>query len=193
MSDSLPVDVRLMLPDEVSAALSLIWTSVRSLNAADYTSEQVEKIVDSYHPGVLSGGTIVVAVHQSQLVGVAKMRPDGFGGRLIEAVFTHPDYVRQGIGRALLTELECSAHRRKAKQMMVFSSLTAVSFYEAMDYQRGHAQRILGDVDVVVLRKPMRAKTMVDAIRQTVTQLLMLVGIVGVLYVIWVVIRLLLS
>jgi len=50
-------------------------------------------------------------------------------------MFVHPDFVRQGIGRRLLTEIESVAIEKGYKTLNVMSSLSAVKFYQANGYE----------------------------------------------------------
>ncbi|MEL6816818.1 MAG: GNAT family N-acetyltransferase, partial [Cyanobacteria bacterium J06598_3] len=71
-----------------------------------------------------------------QIVGIAIARFSLFSAPWIQAVFTHPEFVYKGVGRALVNELERRATLRNSKKLLVMSSLTAVGFYEALYYQR---------------------------------------------------------
>lgn len=53
----------------------------------------------------------------------------------VRAVYVHPNHARQGVGTALLDELERRARRRGFDSLVLTASLNAVPFYEHHDYE----------------------------------------------------------
>ncbi len=53
----------------------------------------------------------------------------------VNAVYVHPEYVRQGIGTELLKAIENEACSQNVNTLAVCASITAKPFYEASGYQ----------------------------------------------------------
>ncbi len=54
----------------------------------------------------------------------------------VAAVYVHPAFVRQGVGRALYDDLERAARDRGLSSLGLWASLNAVGFYEDRGYER---------------------------------------------------------
>ncbi len=54
----------------------------------------------------------------------------------VYAVYVHPDHAREGVGTALLEELEAAARDRGCDRLGLTASRNAVPFYEAAGYER---------------------------------------------------------
>lgn len=161
--------LRLEDPDEVSAGLELIHLSIRALSTEHYSAKTIEKIVQLYEKPSSLFGTIFVAEWQvpdsqrTQLVGVASAQfyLGAFGN--INAVFTHPDFVHRGIGRKLVETLEHAALDQNIKIMTVTSSLTAVGFYQKLDYQYQNRTKINGLIACDRLTKKLQPFALKDS------------------------------
>ena len=75
----------------------------------------------------------------------------------VRAVYVAPDWAGDGIGSALLAELESWGRERDLKTVVLTASLNAVDFYEARGYEqvRERTHTFGGEVEgpVVVMRK----------------------------------------
>ena len=176
-TEHVSIRVRPIYREEIDDALCLIHQSIREINAKDYTPTQIAKIVHLYHRAVLANGTVIVAEHRSKIVGVAKARLGFFIGQSIEAVFTHPQFINKGIGRALVTELERKANLRNLPKLSVMASITAVDFYEALNYERIGEMPISGGIQCVLMEKQLRPATIVDHVLGVI-MLTLCIGIV---------------
>ncbi len=157
------LQVRPMSGEEKDVVLDLISRSIRVLNARDYTPLEIEEVVDFYDSSSLSFGTIVVAEKGSQIVGVAKSSLHSYLTQSIDAVFVEPSFVRKGIGKALLQEIERRALDAGIKKIVVSSSLTAVAFYKALGYEY-LKEADLGGVLVVLMKKQLKPFTPIDRV-----------------------------
>ncbi|MFW5939913.1 MAG: GNAT family N-acetyltransferase [Halolamina sp.] len=54
----------------------------------------------------------------------------------VRAVYVAPDYAGEGVGTALLDELEARGQNRGVSTIALTASLNAVGFYESHDYER---------------------------------------------------------
>lgn len=156
------IRVRSLRAEERKTAVGVIHQSIRAINVKDYSPQQIEKIVDMYGLWSFSGKAVVVAEHRSQMVGIAIAQFSLFSAPWIQAVFTHPEFVRKGVGRVLVTELERRAVLRNSKTLLVMSSLTAVGFYEALHYQRLTDTTTVGNIPCVFMEKPLQPVTLID-------------------------------
>lgn len=158
----LSIRIRPLYREEFGDALKLIHHAVREINAKDYVPKQLDSIIRAYDRSVLASGTVIVAEYRDRLVGVAKSGFNFFGTQSIEAVFTHPDFLGRGVGRALVLELERRANLQRVKKLSVLASLTAADFYEKLAYERLGEVHILNGVRCVVMQKQLRPVTFVD-------------------------------
>ena len=145
--------LRPMYLQESNVVLDLIHKSTRELCSKDYTTEQLETVIESYNSAFLKQGKVILAEQQSQIIGIAKAEPYGYQMQLIVALFTHPNYTRQGIGRLLTQEIERRASIRNIKKMVVTASLTAVDFYLSVGYEYQRKTTIFIDIPCVLLKK----------------------------------------
>ncbi len=87
---------------------------------------------------LLDSGTFFVAEQAGDLLGVAgwaadSREPDRAWPRY---VFVSPTHAGLGIGRNLMTTVERSVHAAGRSRLMLWASLNAVGFYEALGYRR---------------------------------------------------------
>jgi GNAT superfamily N-acetyltransferase len=119
-----------------------IWrvrtASIRTLCRSHYGEEQTEAWANVPPPEdfaeVICARDLLVAEVDGTIVGV------GFINRqaaVLEAVFVAPEFVRRGVGTALLTSLEEIARQAGLIRLSLSASLNAVSFYRAAGYQTG--------------------------------------------------------
>jgi len=182
-----PIRVRSLRAEERERAVSVIHQSIRAINAKDYSPQQIKTIMGMYGQWSFGGRAVVVAEHRSQIVGIAIARFSLFSAPWIQAVFTHPEFVYKGVGRALVNELERRATLRNSKKLLVMSSLTAVGFYEALYYQRLADTVTVGNIACVFMEKRLRPVTFTDHIVRVSLLVLGLAAIFLVLYglIIW--------
>ena len=108
---------------------------------------------------LLEDGQFFVAEQAGERLGVGGWSPDSLepGLAWIRYLFVHPDHVRRGIGRRLVEVAEAAAASAGRPRFDVWSSLNAVSFYEALGYRRIRTARwpVRGSVelDYVLMRK----------------------------------------
>lgn len=160
------IKVRVMHREETVAVIELIHQSIRKINAKDYSSQEIDAIIEMgmYSPQTITQGTYIVAEYQSQLVGVIGFESCGTIG-WINALFTHPDFVRQGIGRALVQEVEHRALNQGVVWLHVSSSRTALKFYRALGYTEEDS--ILKDAFSIPLDKQLRNPSLPEQLFRT--------------------------
>ncbi|NHC37591.1 GNAT family N-acetyltransferase [Scytonema millei VB511283] len=134
----------------------LIAASARGLSRADYTDEQIEAAIASVFgvdTDLIVDGTYFVAEATEMLVGCGgwSKRKTLFGGdrysdresgyldpncdaAKIRAFFVHPDWARQGIGRAILQRCELQAQASGFRSLELMATLPGVKLYRAYGY-----------------------------------------------------------
>ena len=145
---------------DVPAIELLIETSVRTLQANDYSPEQLEASLGTVY-GVdrqlIEDGTYFVVEHQDQLAGCggwsfrrtlfgadankgrdnAELRP-GHDAARIRAFFVSPNAARNGIGTRILQACEDAGAARGFTAFELAGTLTGVPFYALHGYREQH-------------------------------------------------------
>lgn len=137
MDNKLPLDI-LIRPARVEDGeriLQLKIESIRTLNAPDYTAEQIEAVIESvnywHHLESRLNEAVFVAETQGQVIGVSSL----FNWGVVSSLFVHPHYVRRGVGTRLLRAVENEARKRDWKVLSLTASLTGQPFYQACGYR----------------------------------------------------------
>ena len=127
------ISIRRATLEDVEDMANIFVSCVRTLNAKDYTSEQIEIMVtfcdaQSYLEEIEIGGSVFVAEAKSikNIVGFASLAKNR--GH-IDDLFVAPNYTCRGIGTLLLETIEKVAIAKQKSQLSVMASLTARSFY----------------------------------------------------------------
>ena len=113
--------------------------SIRQLCTADYTPTQIQALLkDKKVYGTKSWGDVVlVAEYGEKIVGFS-----AFMRGTVSAMYVHPEWTRQGIGKRLLQAVEREAIFRRWQWLFVKASVTAVPFYQACGYQILHSTQM---------------------------------------------------
>jgi GNAT superfamily N-acetyltransferase len=135
---------------------ALIALSARTLGARDYTPEQIEGALRGtfgVDTQLIIDGTYFVAESNGEIVGCGgwSRRRTLFGGDAgpgrdsseldprsepakIRAFFVDPNYVRKGIGRALLERCEADARAQGFSRVELMATLPGVRLYGSLGY-----------------------------------------------------------
>jgi len=76
------------------------------------------------------GGDVIVVEHSGEIVGTGALVEDDISG-----VFVHPTFQRQGLGKALICELERRASARGYREVVLSVSLPSRAFSQRLDYE----------------------------------------------------------
>jgi GNAT superfamily N-acetyltransferase len=154
------VQIRKAIAAYVPRLREIIETSVRGLQANDYSPAQIEGALQSVYSvdsQLIADGTYLVAedISQSDPVIVAcggwSKRKTLYGGdqyarredslldpacdaAKIRAFFVHPKYARQGIGSMILRACEDAARAAGFMRLEMGATLSGVAFYKARGY-----------------------------------------------------------
>ena len=156
------VNIRLAETRDIPTLRALIEASVRILQAADYSSAQLELALQTVYgidTQLISDGTYFAAEEKAGdatplLVGCGgwSKRKTLYGGdrwtqredslldpardaAKIRAFFIHPDWARRGIGRKILEHCEGAALGAGFRELEMGATMTGIAFYRAHGYQ----------------------------------------------------------
>jgi GNAT superfamily N-acetyltransferase len=138
------ISLRLATPTDADAVTALLEASYARLLTTHYDAAILERALPSMtkaNPGLLASGTYYVAE--------ADGRPAGCGGwtmrrpvtgEVVEGeahirhFATHPDFARQGVGRALIERCFADARARGVHTLSAFATRNAEAFYRAAGF-----------------------------------------------------------
>lgn len=132
--------IRAYRPEDCVGMARLFYDTVHTVNAADYTTEQLnawatgEMDLDAWNASFLVHHT-VVAECDGILIGFGDMDESGYLDRL----YVHKDYQRQGVATAICDALEGASFSRK---YVTHASITAKSFFEQRGYVAVKEQQV---------------------------------------------------
>lgn len=139
--------LRPYLPSDCAALAALFYETVHTVNAGDYSKEQLDAWADgqvdleAWNKSFLVHHTYV-AVQKSG--GAAGGRIIGFGDMddtgYLDRLYVHKDYLRQGVATAICDRLEGEIKRRP---FVTHASITARPFFERRGYVMVEEQRVL--------------------------------------------------
>ena len=123
--------IRRYASSDIDEVIKLFYGTVHTVNAADYTSEQLDawapKDMDaSVWDASLKRHYAVVAVEEGKIIGFGDIDADGYLDRL----YVRAEYIGKGVGTAICDRLE-SAVRGNT---VTHASVTARLFFEKRGY-----------------------------------------------------------
>ena len=127
------MQLREYIPSDCAQLAELFYQTVHSVNAKDYTKEQLdawatgEVDLQAWDASFRAHKTIV-AVKNGEIVGFGDMDETGYLDRL----YVHKDYQGQGIASAICDELERFA---AGKTITTHASITAKPFFQHRGYR----------------------------------------------------------
>ncbi len=130
------LEISPMRPGELHDAALLFIDTVRTVNCADYTSDQLGAWAPADEEGVrrivdkLAASYVLAARDGGALVGFGSLCADDE----LDMLYVAAGYTRRGIGRMLVCALEEEALRRGAYELKTYASITACPFFERLGY-----------------------------------------------------------
>jgi putative acetyltransferase len=120
---------------DIPAISALYSETVRNVNAADYSPEQIEVWSSSGNDSQrwknsISEQYFVVAEIDGVTVGFCSITKEGY----LDFMYVHKDYQRMGTAKALLDEIERKAMKQDNPQIYSHVSKTARRFFEKFGY-----------------------------------------------------------
>lgn len=115
--------------------------------AAWATSEEDDHPLDGLDDPDVYG---VVAERAGELAGFGRLDVDNAE---VTGVYVHPDHAREGVGSALLSNLEGYARGVGLSNVRLWASLNAVGFYERAGYEQVRETTDGVELDCIVMGK----------------------------------------
>lgn len=140
--------VREARPSDVDAVRAVHRASIEGLGPAAYAEEQVEAWAHGCETAEYSSIAeddcyfVVAEDEDGGVVGFGSLRldsPEGYEAAVdaeVTGLYVHPSVTREGVGSAILADLEDRARNEGVRTLGLTSSLNAVPFYEAQGYER---------------------------------------------------------
>lgn len=127
------MELRIYQPNDGKEMAELFYQTVHTINAKDYTKEQVNVWatgnidLEAWNESLMDNYTIV-ATHNGVITGFGDIAPTGYLDRL----FVHKDYQGVGIASAIYNELE---KHFCGKYVFTHASITATPFFEKRGFR----------------------------------------------------------
>ena len=137
------MNVRPYEPRDIPTIARLFTETVRSINAADYSPDQLAAWAPD-PPDMkdwrrrLREHMVFVAELSSEIVGFATFEPDGH----LDHLYVHRLFQRRGVASALFRRVEQEAISRGVTLIFTDVSITARPFFERAGFQMIASQRI---------------------------------------------------
>ena len=154
------MQLREYIPSDCAQLAELFFQTVHSVNAKDYTKEQLnawvtgEVDLQAWDASFRAHKTII-AVKDEEIVGFGDMDESGYLDRL----YVHKDYQGQGVASAICDELERFAAR---KIITTHASITAKPFFQHRGYCVVRKQEVIRHgvalTNFVMEKQPERVK-----------------------------------
>ena len=121
---------------DISKIVRLFFETIRSVNRADYSEEQVE----AWAPGVpepeewhsrMSGRRTLVVEEGGEIVGFVELESDGH----LDMLYVRGDAVGRGVGRRLYEVVEREARSQGLARIFTEASITARPFFERQGFR----------------------------------------------------------
>lgn len=123
--------IRNYLPGDCSELADLFYNTVHTINAKDYTKEQLDAWasgqvdLSEWNISFMEHYTLV-AIENGMIVGFGDITPTGY----LDHLFVHKNYQGKGVGSAICSRLEQTAFDKVFTQ----SSVTAKGFFAKRGY-----------------------------------------------------------
>jgi putative acetyltransferase len=130
------MNVRSYKPEDAAAVALLFTDTVRSVNAADYSPDQLAAWAPDppdvgYWRRRVDERITFVAENDCEIVGFATFEPNGH----LDHLYVHRCFQRQGVATALLHRVEQEAISRGLTRVFTEASVTACPFFERAGFR----------------------------------------------------------
>lgn len=135
--------IRRFQPEDTSPILALFVETVRAVNAAHYSPEQIaawapdpsERMDAARWREALERSHTLVAVDGETIVGFADLEPSTDDGGHLDHLYVHKHHQAKGIATALVEAIERVARERGDRRIFTEASLTARPFFARRGYE----------------------------------------------------------
>jgi putative acetyltransferase len=130
------VKVRLYRPTDANALARLFTDTVRAINCADYSPEQIAAWAPdppdlNHWRNRLSRRMVFVAENDDAVIGFVTFETDGH----LDHLYVHHRFQRQGVARALCQRVEQEARSTGINRLFTEASITARPFFERIGFR----------------------------------------------------------
>ncbi|MGX7244482.1 GNAT family N-acetyltransferase [Enterococcus quebecensis] len=121
---------------DVEDIVALFNGTVQAINKKDYTQEQIKQWVqltpdyDKWHATLESTYTMV-AQNRTKILGFGNISDSGE----LDYLYVDKDWIGYGVGKMLAKNLIDHAFKAGAKEITVYSSITAKPFFESLGFE----------------------------------------------------------
>ncbi len=127
--------LRTATEDDIPAIIELYQGTVRTINAPDYTPEQIDVWASGAEDLKRWSDTVhkqyfVIAEIGKSIAGFSSITPEGY----LDFLYVHKDRQRMGVGSALLNEIERKALKQGNHEIYSHVSRTAKGLFEKHGY-----------------------------------------------------------
>jgi putative acetyltransferase len=127
------IEIRPYRASDLDEVIELFVRSVREIASMDYTQPQIKawaKVDRAEWEQARMSRPTWVAIEDGQVAGFIDLQPNG----LIDMLFVHPEFQRQGVATALLARVEAEAGEAEMPVLHTYSSITAQTFFEVSGF-----------------------------------------------------------
>ena len=136
MNNSKVLKVRQFKEEDADGVSQVIRKTMLETNADDYPISILKPLHDYFSPSKVQMLSLerfcVVTLIGKKIIGTG-----AFEGGELKTIFVNPDYQRQGVGKAIIFQLEQYARKEGYGTIRVPSSISGTKFYEKMGYEKG--------------------------------------------------------
>ena len=152
--------IRRFRKGDVEGVQRIIHRGLREVNRQDYPAEAIEAYCQYFSLEKISaqadfGHMYVAESGSGEILGTGTIAP--YWGRETESillsVYVNPDFLRQGIGSAVIAALEEDEYFLRACRIEIPASITAVTFYEKMGYSCKDGKTVPDEEGLVRMEK----------------------------------------
>ena len=122
--------------NHLAELIELFLDVVHSVNAADYTQEQLdmwapEQVDTEKWRNRIENNFVVIVENENKIVGFGELSPEG----CIDMLYVHKDYLRRGIGKELLDLMVEKARELNILEIFTEASITSKPFFESQGFK----------------------------------------------------------
>lgn len=125
------MEIKKYVTSDCAAMADLFYHTVHEVNKKDYSKEQLDAWatgrvdLEEWDKSFLEGDTFV-AYEGERLVGFGDYKVG-----LLDHLYVHENFQRQGVATAILREIEKIAKEQHGKEIVVHASITATPFFQS--------------------------------------------------------------
>lgn len=143
--------IRNASPEQAQGISQVICDAIAQVNSRDYPPDEITRLIDNFSAenvaSLMKCRQTLVAEVDGAIVGTVALQ-----GSQIKSLFVSPLHQRQGIGTALMAEVERLAVEAGLAEVSLSSSLSAFKFYELLGYVEGE-RLFFGEEETVEMSK----------------------------------------